>query len=54
MKINNEEEIFYFNNGDDIKTTNSSNLSVYNTEFKSDLSFTSSQLSIFCDKLKDN
>lgn len=54
MKNNNEEDIFYFNNGDDIKQLNSSALNVLNTEFKSDLVFSSVQLSLFCDKLKDN
>jgi len=54
MKNNSQDEIFYFYNGDDIKRYNLSTLNVYNTEIKSDLIFTSNQLSLFCDKLKDN
>ena len=54
MKMIDGDEIFYFNSGDDIKVLNPAKVDVYNTEFKSELKFTTTQLSFFFEKIKDN
>lgn len=54
MKQTNQDEIFYFYNGDDIRQYDLSSLDVYHTEIKSDLVFTSNQLSVFCEKIKNS
>jgi len=54
MKKIEEEDIFYFYSGDDIKTSYSSNLNVYNTEFKSQIFFTENQLEFFIKKKENN
>lgn len=47
MRIIDEDEIFYFNSGDDIRMSFSRIQTVYNTEFKSSLKFNTEQLEIF-------
>lgn len=47
MKKTEEEDIFYYNFGDDIRMSHFSNLDVYNTEFKSQIFFSKNQLEIF-------
>jgi len=54
MKMIDGDEIFYFNSGDDIRVSNSDKIDVYNTEFKTELNFTVTQLSFFFQKIKDN
>lgn len=54
MKMVDGEEIFYFNSGDDIRVLNSVNTNVYNTEFKTELKFDTTQLNFFFQKIEDN
>lgn len=54
MKMVDGDEIFYFNSGDDIRVLNQAKVDVYNTEFKSEINFTTTQLSFFFQKIKDN
>lgn len=54
MKKTEEEDIFYYNFGDDIRMSHFSNLDVYNTEFKNDIKFNTTQLEFFTRKIQDN
>lgn len=47
MRIVDEDEIFYFNSGDDIRMSFSRIQTVYNTELKSNLKFNTEQLELF-------
>lgn len=54
MRMIDEDEIFYYYSGDDIRRSYSENLDVYNTEFKSQIKFNNTQLKFFVKKIQDN
>jgi hypothetical protein len=53
MKFVDEDEIFYFYSGDDIRRSYTEKLDVYNTEFKFEIKFTNSQLEYFMKKISE-
>jgi len=54
MKMIDEDEIFYYNSGDDIRVSYFPNLDVYNTKFKNHIKFNTTQLESFIKKIQDN
>jgi hypothetical protein len=50
MKTFDEEDIFYYHSGDDIRRSHSEKLDVYNTEIKSQILFNNIQLNFFMGK----